>query len=276
MVGVEPRTALTVAGSDSGGGAGIQADLRTFAAFALHGTCAITAVTAQNTLGVRDVLCVEPSLVTSQVLAVTDDFTVRATKTGMLGEPRTVREVARLAAEGRFGPLVVDPVLVSTSGHALMAEGGVEAYREHLLAHASVVTPNLAETAVLAGVDVASLSDADAMARAGAIILTMGPGAVLVKGGHAANYGSTAGHSPDILVSAQGVVVFDAPRVTTLNDHGTGCSLSAAICAGLALGRDLADAVRDAKSFVLAGLKSAASWRLGAGHGPIDHFGWNE
>ena len=126
---MEPLTALTVAGSDSGGGAGIQADLRTFSAFSLHATMAITAVTAQNTLGVGDVLAIEPALVRSQIVAVTDDFTVRATKTGMLAQPSTVAMVATLAAEGRLGPLVVDPVLVSTSGNALMSDGGVEAYR---------------------------------------------------------------------------------------------------------------------------------------------------
>lgn len=273
---MEPLTALTVAGSDSGGGAGIQADLRTFSAFSLHGTTAITAVTAQNTLGVGDVLAVSPELVRRQVEAVTDDFAVRATKTGMLAQPATVAVVAALAAEGRFGPLVVDPVLVSTSGHVLMSDGGVEAYRDQLLPHASVVTPNLREAAVLAGVDANDLLNEDDMVAVGRLILAFGPAAVLVKGGHVVTRGVTSRRSPDILVDAQGATVLDAPRVDTTNDHGTGCSLSAAICSGLAYGRPLADATRDAKSFVLAALTSAASWHLGAGHGPIDHLGWNE
>jgi hydroxymethylpyrimidine/phosphomethylpyrimidine kinase len=273
---MEPLTALSVAGSDSGGGAGIQADLRTFSAFSLHGTTAITAVTAQNTLGVGDVLAVDPALVRSQIVAVTDDFAVRATKTGMLAQPSTVAMVAALAAEGRLGPLVVDPVLVSTSGHALMSDGGVEAYRDQLLPQATIVTPNLREAAVLAGIDANDLLNEDDMVAVGRLILAFGPAAVLVKGGHVLINGVTARRSPDILVNAQGVTVFDAARVETRNDHGTGCSLSAAICAGLAYGRPLVDATRDAKSFVLAALTSAASWRLGAGHGPIDHLGWNE
>ena len=272
---MEPLTALTVAGSDSGGGAGVQADLRTFSAFSLHGTTAITAVTAQNTLGVADVLAIDPVLVRRQVEAVTDDFAVRATKTGMLAQPSTVAVVAALAAEGRLGPLVVDPVLVSTSGHALMTSGGVEAYREQLLPHATIVTPNLREAAVLADVDARDLLNEDDMVAVARVILAFGPEAVLVKGGHVVTHGVTARRSPDILLTAEGVTVFDAARVETTNDHGTGCSLSAAICAGLAYGRPLADATRDAKSFVLAALIGGASWRLGAGHGPIDHFGWN-
>lgn len=273
---MEPLTGLTVAGSDSGGGAGIQADLRTFSAFSLHATTAITAVTAQNTLGVGDVLAIDPALVRAQVEMVCADFSVRATKTGMLAQPATVALVADLAGEGLLGPLVVDPVLVSTSGHALMSDGGVEAYRELLLPHASIVTPNLREAAVLAGVDFEDLRTREDMVDVGRAILALGPGAVLVKGGHVIDNGELRDHSPDILVTAEGVTVFDAPRVPTRNDHGTGCSLSAAIASGLAYGRPLADATRDAKSFVLAALTSAREWHLGAGHGPIDHLGWNE
>ena len=273
---MEPLTGLTVAGSDSGGGAGIQADLRTFSAFSIHGTTAITAVTAQNTLGVDEVLALNPTLVRAQVESVTNDFSVRATKTGMLAQPSTVALVADLAGEGRLGPLVVDPVLVSTSGHRLMSEGGVEAYRDLLLPRASIVTPNLREAAVLAGVDFDDVRTRDDMVAVGRAILAFGPGAVLVKGGHVVENGVTRDHSPDILVWGDEVTIFDAPRVATRNDHGTGCSLSAAIAAGLAYGRSLSDATRDAKSFVLAALTSARTWRLGAGHGPIDHLGWNE
>ena len=271
---MDPRTALTIAGSDSGGGAGIQADLRTFSAFEVHGTSAITAVTAQNTLAVTGLYHVEPWLVRAQVEAVVDDFDVRAVKTGMLGQPSTVHEVAAMAREGLFTNLVVDPVLVSSTGHSLMSDGGVEAYRDDLLAHATVVTPNLREAAVLADLDVHDIRTEDDMVNIARIILKYGPAFVLVKGGHFAQSTLTERRSPDILVGASDVTVFDAPRVSTSNDHGTGCSLSAAIAAGLGYERSVADASRDAKSFVLAALQGAANWHLGAGHGPIDHLGW--
>jgi hydroxymethylpyrimidine kinase/phosphomethylpyrimidine kinase len=272
---VEPIIALTIAGSDSGGGAGIQADLRTFAAFEVHGTCAVTAITAQNTLGVGEVLVIDPDLVEAQVRAVVDDFTVAAVKTGMLAHPATVERVAELAREGLLPHLVVDPVLVSSSGHALMDAGGARAYRESLLAYATLATPNLREACVLCDVDVRDVTTYDDMVSLATALLAYGPAYVLVKGGHFAESTLTERRAPDILVGADGVVVYDAERVDTRNDHGTGCSLSAAVCAGLGLGRSLPDATRDAKSFVLAALKGAASWRLGAGHGPIDHLGWN-
>ena len=272
---MHPLTVLTIAGSDSGGGAGLQADLRTFNAFEVHGTCAITAVTAQNTLSVDAVLALDPDLVAAQVYAVTSDFDVRAVKTGMLAQRDTVLRVAALAAEGVLPQLVVDPVLVSSTGHLLLSEGGVEAYREALLPQALVVTPNLREAAALAGVDVGDVKNVDDMAALATALLAWGSTYVLVKGGHVDQGSAREHHSPDVLVSTEGLTVFDAPRVMTTNDHGTGCSLSAAICAGLGLGRPLPDAARDAKSFVLAALTSAASWHLGAGHGPIDHLGWN-
>jgi hydroxymethylpyrimidine kinase/phosphomethylpyrimidine kinase len=272
---VQPVTALTIAGSDSGGGAGIQADIRTFSAFEVHGTCAVTAITAQNTLGVFAVMNVDPSLVVEQVRAVTDDFSVAGVKTGMLGRPATVEAVADLAREGRLPHLVVDPVLVSTSGHSLMEEGGPEAYRDALLGFAHVVTPNLREAAMLCGVDVREISDLDDMMRIGTMILGFGSRYVLMKGGHFQEGGATDRRAPDILLGDGKVLVLDAARVATTNDHGTGCSLSAAIAAGLSLGRSAPDATRDAKSFVLAALTGAAPWRLGHGRGPIDHLGWN-
>ncbi len=271
---MQPITALSIAGSDSGGGAGIQADIRTFSAFGVHATTALTAITAQNTVGVRTIVNVEPEMVEAQVRAIVSDFDVRATKTGMLAQARSVERVSVLASEGVLPLLVVDPVLVSTSGQALMAEGGVEAYRTALIPLAHVVTPNLHEAAVLCGVDVhdvRNLEDLTAMART---ILAMGPDFVLVKGGHYA-YTPNAEHSPDLLLSRDELTVFDALRIETMNDHGTGCSLSAAIAAGLGLGRSVLDATRDAKSFVLAALTSASTWHLGQGRGPIDHFGWN-
>lgn len=271
---MQPLTALSIAGSDSGGGAGIQADIRTFSAFGVHATTALTAVTAQNTLGVSAIVYVEPGDVEAQVRAVVTDFDVRATKTGMLAQARTVERVAELASEGLLPHLVVDPVLVSTSGDALMTEGGVEAYRRALIPRCELVTPNLHEAAVLCGVDVRDVKDLEDLTALARTILAMGPTYVLVKGGHLAHTPS-AEHAPDLLLSRDDLVIFDALRIDTVNDHGTGCSLSAAITAGLVLGRNVLDATRDAKSFVLAALTGASTWRLGHGRGPIDHFGWN-
>jgi hydroxymethylpyrimidine/phosphomethylpyrimidine kinase len=272
---VQPITVLSIAGSDSGGGAGIQADLRTFAAFAVHGTTALTAVTAQNTLGVDDVVVMTSSLVVSQVRAVTDDFVVAAIKTGMLGDADVVEAVADLAREGRWTNLVVDPVLVSSTQQPLMRDGGVRAYREALFPLATLITPNLREAAVLCDVDVRDVSDVADMRRLGEDLLALGPRYVLVKGGHFAAEGVDA-PVPDVLVATGDLVVLESPRVDTINDHGTGCSLSAAICAGLGLGRDVHRATRDAKSFVTAALEGGASWRLGRGRGPLDHLGWNQ
>jgi len=272
---VQPVTALTIAGSDSGGGAGIQADLRTFSAFGVHGTSAITALTAQNTVGVHSVWNVEANFVTAQALAVLDDFDVAAVKTGMLASPSTVEAVATLARDGRLPHLVVDPVLVSTSGHQLMDDGGASTYRDALLPHASLVTPNLREAAVLCGLDIRDITDLDDMVRVGRLVLSFGPRFVLIKGGHFVEGGATSERAPDVLVSGDDVLLLDAARVETTNDHGTGCSLSAAIAAGLGLGRTMTDATRDAKSFVLAGLQGGASWHLGRGRGPIDHLGWH-
>ncbi|HEY5438127.1 MAG TPA: bifunctional hydroxymethylpyrimidine kinase/phosphomethylpyrimidine kinase [Acidimicrobiales bacterium] len=273
---MQPLSVLSIAGSDSGGGAGIQADLRTFSAFELHGTTAVTAVTAQNTIGVTAVANIDPDVVVAQVLSVVSDFEVSAVKTGMLAQPATVERVAQLASEGLLPHLVVDPVLVSSTGQVLMQDGGVEAYRSALLTFAEVVTPNLREAAILCDVDVGDVKTHDDMVALGVAILDFGPTYVLVKGGHFVEHATTADHAPDILISRHDVVVFDAARVETTNDHGTGCSLSAALCSGLALGRSVADATRDAKSFVLAALTSSADWKLGRGRGPIDHLGWGE
>jgi hydroxymethylpyrimidine kinase/phosphomethylpyrimidine kinase len=273
---VQPLTVLTIAGSDSGGGAGIQADLRTLSAFSLHTTTAVTAVTAQNTMGVDAVEAIDPEMVVAQVRSVVADFEVAAVKTGMLASPATIERVADLARDGLLTHLVVDPVLVSSSGHALMASGGVEAYREALLPFAEIVTPNLREASLLCDVDVRDVKSHDDMVALAYAVLAWGPSYALVKGGHFAEASLTETRAPDILVCQDEVFLFDAARVDTRNDHGTGCSLSAAIAAGLALQRSVPDATRDAKSFVLAALTSAATWTLGSGHGPIDHLGWNE
>ena len=244
-------------------------------AFGVFATTAITAVTAQNTLGVSAIATIDPDVVEAQVRSVTSDLHVLATKTGMLAQASTVRRVAALAREGLLPHLVVDPVLVATSGDVLMAEGGLEAYRHEIFPLAEIVTPNLREAAVLCDVelnDVRTIDDVEALART---VLAMGPTYVLVKGGHLVDP-HHRDRSTDLLLSADGLVVFDGARVVTSNDHGTGCSLSSAIAAGLALGRNVSDATRDAKSFVLAALEGAASWRLGDGRGPIDHLGWEK
>ena len=264
-----PKVALTIAGSDSGGGAGIQADLKTFAALGVYGTCAVTAVTAQHTAGVLRVLSMDPDMVLAQVHAVLEDLQPAAVKTGMLANPEIVKAVADLAARGALPNLVVDPVLVSTSGHSLMDEGGIHAYRELLFPHALVVTPNLREGALLMGVDVRELRSVEAMIELAVELRKLGPRTVVLKGGHLEH-----GPSPDVVVGTEGTAVLEAGRVDTVNDHGTGCSLSAAVAAQLALGATPARAVERAKSYVHAALEGAASWRLGSGHGPIDHFGW--
>ena len=266
--GETPPTALTIAGSDSGGGAGVQADLKTFAAHRVHGTCALTAVTAQNTLEVRGVVALEPAFVRRQVEAVLDDFEVRSVKTGMLANARIVGEVAAMAAEGLLPRLVVDPVLVSSSGHRLMESEGVAAYLELLLPHALVVTPNLREAAVLGDTDVETLGTVDARVAVAERIKATGARYVVVKGGH------LTASADDVVVGPDGVLVLPGVRVRTRNDHGTGCSLSAAVAAHLARGTPVPDAIREAKAFVAAALAGGAGWRLGAGHGPLDHFGW--
>jgi hydroxymethylpyrimidine/phosphomethylpyrimidine kinase len=269
---VQPVVALTIAGSDSGGGAGIQADLRTFSAFGVHGTAALTAVTAQNTLGVAAVHLVPVDVVEAQVRSVVEDFNVAAVKTGMLAQPTTVERVANLKRAGLLGPLVVDPVLVSTSGHVLMSDGGVAAYRDALIPLCDLVTPNLREAALLCDVALGDLQSIEDLVELAGLFRALGARYALVKGGHALAHDSN--HASDVLLGPEGLVILDSPRVATNNDHGTGCSLASAVAAGLALGREMTDAVRDAKAFVNAALEGAREWRLGRGHGPIDHLGW--
>ncbi len=269
-----PKVVLTIAGSDSSGGAGIEADLRTFAALGAHGAVAITAVTAQNTTGVAAVHAIPPELVRSQVAAVTEDLVVAAVKTGMLATTATVLEVAALAGEGLLPHLVVDPVLVSSTGHLLMEPGGVDAYRSDLVPRSEVLTPNLRETAVLLGCELGELRTIAAMTDAAVALRGLGAGCCVVKGGHLLEAGATESRAPDVVATPVGVTTLDAPRVKTRNDHGTGCSFAAAVAVGLAQGCDVLGAVTDAKDFVARALEGAAGWRLGAGHGPIDHLGW--
>lgn len=257
---------LTIAGSDSGAGAGLQADLKTFAAHGVFGTSVVTAVTAQNTAEVRGVWNVDPAFVDLQLDTVMSDLPVAAVKTGMLASSATVATVGKWARGGKLPRLVVDPVLVASTGRPLLDEGGVRAYLEHLLPHAVVVTPNVREAALLTGSEV---TDLDGMIAAARHLAELGPRVVVVKGGHIG--GDTA---PDVMVADGDVVVLDETRVDTSNDHGTGCTLSAATAARLACGADPVDAVREAKAFVTGALEGAAAWRLGRGRGPLDHFGW--
>lgn len=267
MTGRTPPVALTIAGSDSGGGAGIQADLHTFAAFGVFGTTAVTAVTAQNTTGVRRVDPLPAEAVRAQVLAVLDDLPVAAVKTGMLAEPAIVDAVVDLAAAGRLPNLVVDPVMVASSGAVLASDSVVDAYRGRLLRLAAVVTPNMPEAAVLAGATGAAAADQAAMAR------TIGERTgttVVVKGGHADGQ-----RCADVVWHAGELRALERPRVATGNTHGSGCTFAAAVAAALARGAGVLDALEAAGEFVHAALRGGAGWVLGAGPGPLDHFGWS-
>ncbi len=255
------RIALTIAGSDSGGGAGIQADLKTFHQFGLFGTSAIVAVTAQNTLGVRAVHPVPVAVVAAQLAALAEDLPPKALKTGMLATAELVRLVADAIRDYRWGPLVVDPVMVATSGDRLLDERAEAEVRARLLPLAAVATPNLPEAGRLTGLPV---EDPDGMARAGRALVAAGARAALVKGGHL-----PGDEVVDLLVTAAGVRRFTRPRVPTNSTHGTGCTLSAALAAGLALGRSLEAATEDALDYVHRALASAPG--LGAGRGPLDH-----
>jgi hydroxymethylpyrimidine/phosphomethylpyrimidine kinase len=257
--------ALTIAGSDSSGGAGIQADLKTFAALGVYGASAITALTAQNTQGVAGIHPVPPEFVAAQIDAVFGDLTVGAVKIGMVAQTAVIEAI--VAALKHWSPrhVVLDPVMVATSGDRLLNAGAVDALRSQLIPMASIITPNLPEAAVL--LDEAIATDAAAIQSQGKRLLAMGCPAVLIKGGH-----GEGSESIDYLVRADGIVALPAPRVATKNTHGTGCSLSSAIAAGLAKGEPLDTAVRNAKAFVSAAIAEADRFAVGHGHGPIHHF----
>jgi hydroxymethylpyrimidine/phosphomethylpyrimidine kinase len=253
--------ALTIAGSDSGGGAGIQADLKTFQALGVYGTSAITAITAQNTLGVRAVQEVSPDVVVAQIDAVADDLGVDGAKTGMLSSAAVVEAVAgAVRRRGLDRVLVVDPVMVAKSGDRLLREDAVQALRERLLPLAAVVTPNVPEAEVLAG---RALSGEEDLRRAAVEIAALGPRAVVMKGGH------LAGDPVDLLFDGQRFHRFPGRRVPTRSTHGTGCTFSAAIAARLALGDDVVAAVGAAKAYLAGALDRARP--IGHGHGPVAH-----
>jgi len=257
-----PPVALTIAGSDSGGGAGIQADLKTFQAFGVFGTSAVTAITAQNTTGVRGIQKVDPEMVTLQIRTVCEDLHPAAAKTGMLADRPIIEAVARtLAADVSIPHLVVDPVMVAASGDPLLEEGGEAAMRELLLPLATVVTPNLDEASLLAGMEV---RDEEGMREAARAIARLTGGAVLLKGGHLGGQ-----EVVDLLVHEGRWRAWRAPRIATRSGHGTGCTLSAALAAGLARGRALEEAVDAAIRFTRRAL--AGGPPLGSGTAPLDH-----
>lgn len=271
MPSATPPVALTIAGSDSGGGAGIQADLKTFAANRVYGVSVLTALTAQNTRGVRAVHAVPPGFVSAQAEAVLDDFDVAATKTGMLATAALVAKVAGLAADGRLPNLVVDPVMVASSGDRLLDRDAEAEYRDGLLPHAAVITPNVHEAEVLLGREITSLAEQhDAAQALGAFC----PGIVVVKGGHAVRDSETV--AVDVVWDGSRTTELRAGRLTTANTHGTGCTFSAAIAAQLALGKSHAIAVAAAKDYVTRAIDGAKRWELGAGHGPLHHFADDE
>jgi hydroxymethylpyrimidine/phosphomethylpyrimidine kinase len=264
MTSPAPRPrALTIAGSDSGGGAGIQADLKTFSALGVFGMTAITAVTVQNTRGVESFEAISPATVRAQIRAVATDIGVDAAKTGMLANTAIVTAVADAIAQTGIRNLVVDPVFVSKHGNLLLAENAVEALRSLMLPLATLVTPNLPEAAGLAGITVASRAD---MRRAAEAILGLGVGAVLVKGGHLEEEHEAA----DLFVDGDREEWIVGERIDTPNTHGTGCTLSAAITARLAMGDGLLDAVRAGKAFVTEAIRHALA--IGEGIGPVDQL----
>ena len=257
--------ALTIAGSDSSGGAGIQADLKTFAAFGVYGASVITALTAQNTNGVSGIHLVPADFVTAQIDAVFGDLEVKAVKIGMVAQLATIDAI--VAGLKRWSPrhIVLDPVMVATSGDRLLAADAVERLRTELIPLASLLTPNLPEAAALLDEEIAT-SEA-AIERQGKRLLELGCRAVLIKGGHGQGAEST-----DYLFGGNGVIALTAPRIATKNTHGTGCSLSSAIAAGLGKGDELETAVRNAKAWVSAAIAAADRLGVGHGHGPIHHF----
>lgn len=258
------KTALTIAGSDSGGGAGIQADLKTFAAHGVYGTSAIAAVTAQNTLGVTSFMALPSDLIIAQMEAVASDIGVDATKTGMLANAAIVEAVAAAIDDLELPRVVVDPVMIAKSGDRLLEEEAVSAIRAELLRRAYVVTPNAPEAEVLAGIAVRTIADAREAARR---IHKLGPSAVVVKGGHL-----DTPEVVDLLFDGRAFTEFTGPRVASRNSHGSGCTFAAALTANLAIGYPLVEATRRAKDYVVGAIRHGLP--IGRGHGPMDHF-WN-
>ncbi len=259
--GQSPGLVLIIAGSDSGAGAGLQADLKTVSALGGYATTAVTALTAQNTLGVQGVMPVPPAFLRLQLASILDDFEVDAIKTGMLGDAETMAVVIELLTSRGSLPAVIDPVMVAKGGASLLAEDAVALLRARLLPLATVLTPNLPEAEALLGHPIA---DAAAMPSAAQALLALGPRAVLLKGGHLAGDVLV-----DVLATANGIERFTADRIPTRHTHGTGCTLASAVAAGLAQRLGLRDAVQRARAYVQAAIAAAPG--LGHGHGPLNH-----
>ncbi|MFN5776342.1 MAG: bifunctional hydroxymethylpyrimidine kinase/phosphomethylpyrimidine kinase [Burkholderiaceae bacterium] len=265
-VSAQPRYArvLTIAGSDSGGGAGIQADLKTFAALGCYGMTAITALTAQNTVGVQGIHAVPPAFLRSQLQSVIEDIGVDAVKIGMLHEPGVVEVVAWAIQHYQLQRVVLDPVMVATSGDRLIADATVRVLVDQLFPLATVITPNLDEASLLLGRPIAAVSDLSGAAQA---LLSQGARAVLLKGGHL-----PGDQVVDVLARPGHVdVVLASSRMASRNTHGTGCTLSSAIAAHLALGEPLEPAVRAARQYILGAIQAGAGVQVGHGHGPLNH-----
>ena len=256
-----PRV-LTIAGSDSGAGAGIQADLKTFGALGVFGTCAVTTITAQNTLGVAAALPTPAALVEAQIDAIMADIGADAVKTGILPNADIIGSVAQRIASHSLTPAVIDPVLVSRTGARILDDAALEAVRAELLPLATVLTPNTDEARLLTG---AEATDAEGLRRAAGILVhELGAGAALVKGGR------LDGPATDVLYDGSEFITFTSERIETRNNHGTGCTLASAIAAGLAHGRSLPDAVQRAKDYVTQAIRSG--FLIGSGNGPLNHF----
>jgi hydroxymethylpyrimidine/phosphomethylpyrimidine kinase len=267
------HTALTIAGSDSSGGAGIQADLKTFAAFGLFGASAITAITVQSTKGIEATFALSADLVTAQIEAVAGDYNIRAAKIGMLANAAIVEAVAATIAELDLPLVVVDPVLVSSSGEPLLDQDGVRALCAELLPHARVATPNIPEAEVLSDRRIRSIDDAR---EAATKIHKLGPAAVIITGGH--RMPNDEGQTPnddvvDLLFDGHSFHELRVRRVESQHTHGTGCTFASAVAAGLAQGRPLVDAAAEAQRYVAGAIAHAPG--IGQGRGPIDHF-WRQ
>jgi hydroxymethylpyrimidine/phosphomethylpyrimidine kinase len=257
--------AVTIAGSDSGGGAGIQADLKSFSANGVYGASVLTALTAQNTLGVTAIHDVPSDFIRAQMDAVYSDLKVTATKIGMLSQPEVIRTVAEGLEKHETGPVVLDPVMVAASGDPLLADEAVAVLIAELVPVADLITPNLHEAARMLGCDPAA-SEEEMSGHAGQL-KTLGAQAVLLKGGHGA-----FPESADLLLTDDGETWLRAPRHDTTNTHGTGCTLSSAIAAGLARGLSLLESTEQAKAYITAAIRAADALQIGEGHGPVHHF----
>ena len=264
MNSATPLRALTIAGSDSGGGAGIQADLKTFAALGVFGTSAITAITAQNTLGVTALAEVPVEVIRDQIEAVVSDIGFDAVKTGMLSSTEIVECVVEAVERLKLAPLVVDPVMIAATGAQLLRDDAVESVRERLVPWATVVTPNVPEAEVLTGVEIDSVDD---MELAGGELVAMGADAAVVKGGH---FDDGTGRVNDVLVTKEGTRTFTTLRIDTTSDHGTGCTFASAVAAHLAHGLGLAPAVEMSQRYVWNAIANADP--IGGGHGPLNHM----